>query len=574
MFQTSWKMLCDNHHANAFNGVDQIIQAILINKGIIHKADMEEFLSSKPQKTYHPFLMKNMDEVVVKIIRAIKEDKNIWIYGDYDVDGIASIALLIDFLSRFTKKLNYYIPLREEEGYGLNCDAIRDIKEKGADLIITVDCGSTSTKEVQLAKELGMEIIITDHHNLSDEVPACLILNPKQKDCHYPFKQLCGCGVAFKLVQAIQKTMDAPKSYLSDILDLVGLATVADVVPLIDENRTILKYGLKKLNEATRPGLKALIQMVGLEEKEITAGHIGFVLGPHFNASGRIDDARAGVELLLTRDQQRIIHLVKHLVSCNQERKRIQEKGLEICKNKVEEFYADDLFLVVDSEGIHEGVIGIVAGRIRDLYYKPTLIVTQSSEKGVFKGSGRSIDDMDIYEEMKKCADLFLKFGGHKNACGFSIEKDKLPVLRERLNEQAKEKKAKSPETFIKEVKIDCELKPSQLTEELVNALQKIEPYGMGNEKPQFLIRQLQVNNSPEAVMMGQSQEHLKLKGKSCIYDDILPVHAVGFGMAPFYVEVLNCPEKLDIVGFPKINEWNGYRNIQFMIQDMKSFMP
>lgn len=571
MFQTSWKMLCDNNHANSFDGSDQIIEAILMNKGIIRKEDMEEFLSSKPQKTYDPFLMKNMDKIVELIVRYIKEEKNIWIYGDYDVDGIASIALLADFLGRFTKKLNYYIPLREEEGYGLNCDAIRDIKEKGADLVITVDCGSTSTEEVRLGKELGMEMIITDHHNLSDEVPECLILNPKQKECTYPFKQLCGCGVAFKLAQALQKTMGAPKSYLSDILDLVGLATVADVVPLIDENRTILKYGLKKINQATRPGLKALIQTVGLEEKEITAGHIGFVLGPHFNASGRIDDARAGVELLLTQDKQRIATLVRHLVSCNKERKLIQEKGLEICKNKVEQFYADDLFLVVDSEGIHEGVIGIVAGRIRDLYYKPTLIVTQSADEEILKGSGRSIDDIDIYEEMKKCADLFLKFGGHKNACGFSIEKSKLGLLRKRLNEQAKEMKHNFPEAFVKTIKIDCELKPSQLTEELVAYLQKIEPYGMGNERPQFLIRQLQVNNSPEAVMMGQSKEHLKLQGKSTIYDDALPVHAVGFGMASFYIEVLGCPETVDIVGFPKINEWNGYKNMQFMIHDMKS---
>lgn len=572
MFQTNWEIIDIGNDLNECDrNISPIVQKILISKGIKSKEDMEEFLSIKPKKTYDPFLLKNMTEIVDIIIEHINTKKNIWIYGDYDVDGICSIALMVDFLSRFTKNLNYYIPLREEEGYGLNCDAIREIKENGGDLIITVDCGSTSVKEVELAHELGMEIMITDHHNLSDEVPKCLILNPKQKDCNYPFKLLCGCGIAFKLTQALQKKLDAPKKYLSDVLDLVGLATVADVVPLIDENRTILKYGLKKLNNPTRSGLKKLITAVGLDDKEITAGHIGFVLGPHFNASGRIDDAKLGVELLLSRDNQKIERLVNHLVSCNNERKDIQKNGLEICKNKVEQNYLEDLFLVVDSEGTHEGVIGIVAGKIRDLYYKPTLVVTKSSQEGILKGSGRSIDDMDIYEELKKCEDLFVKFGGHKNACGFSIEESKLSILRERLNKQAEQIKEKSPEVFIKTIQINCEITPSKLTEELVEELGKIEPYGMGNERPYFLIRKIKVNNGSKDVLLGKGQEHIKLKGKSQLYKDQKEVVAVGFNMAYKYTDHLNCPEVVDMIGVPKINEWNGYKNIQFMISDIRT---
>lgn len=488
MIETYWDILDDNGDFPMMGkDIHPIVQKILIHKGITDVEAMKEFLSPKPQRTYDPFLMKNMREVVDVIVAHIQQGKSIWIYGDYDVDGVASIAVLMDFLKRFTSNLHYYIPLRAEEGYGLNCEAIEDIKKQGADLIITVDCGSTSVKEVQLARDLGMEIIVTDHHNLSDTVPNCLILNPKQGDCNYPFKLLCGCGIAFKLAQGIQKTLDAPKSYLNDLLDVVALATVADVVPLIDENRTLLKYGLKKMTNCTRPGLKGLIEVLDLAEKDITTTHIGFILGPHFNASGRIDDARAGVELLLETDGKKIEALIRHLVTCNHERKTIQDKGLELCKIRVEKNYLEDLFLVVDSEGTHEGVIGIIAGKIRDFYYKPTLIVTEGHEEGIMKGSGRSIDGMDIYEELKKCSDLFIKFGGHKNACGFSIERDKLETLRRRLNEQAKRIKEESPEVFVKTIKVYAELKPSELTEKLLMELERIEPYGMGNEKPQFL---------------------------------------------------------------------------------------
>lgn len=574
MFQTSWEIINKGNHyvPRLHEKIHPIIQKILINRGITNDKEIKEFLSSKPKKTYDPFLMKNMNEIVQIIMRYIKEKKNIWIYGDYDSDGISSIALLLNFLGHFTQNLNYYIPIREEEGYGLNCNAIHSINNRGGDLIITVDCGSTSMKEVELAKQLGMDIIITDHHNLSDEIPDCFILNPKQKDCPYPFKSLCGCGVAFKLVQGLQRKLGAPKAYLKEVLDLVALATVSDVVPLVDENRTMLKYGLKALNHPRRPGLRALIEEIGLKDKEITAGHIGFLLGPHFNASGRIHDASVGVELLLTKKKAEIHQLVKYLIRCNQERKILQEKGLEICKDKVEQLYLNDLFLVIDSGSIHEGVIGIIAGKIRDLYYRPTLIVTQSSEEGILKGSGRSIDDIDIYEEMKKCADLFIKFGGHKNACGFSIHRDNLQALRKRLNEQMQEIKHQLPSTFIKTIKIDTQLTPSEITEELIEELRKVEPYGIGNEKPKFLIQQVQVDNERNVVAMGKSGEHVKFKDISNRDKESKAIDAIGFDMAEFYIKHLGCPETIDIVGFPNINEWNGYRNIQFLISDIKKF--
>ena len=568
MFETTWNILEENCKDIHMEGIHPVIRKVLSHKGIREITEIQEFLSLKPQKTYDPYLMKNMKEVVDLILFHIQERKNIWIYGDYDVDGVTSTALLISFLGNFTDKLNYYIPSRAEEGYGLNCEAISEIKRQGAELVITVDCGSTSVKEIELAKELGMDIIITDHHNLSGDVPDCLILNPKQKDCSYPFKGLCGCGITFKLAQALQKSLNAPKRYLNDLLDLVALATVADVVPLLDENRTLLKYGLKNMNSVTRPGLKYLIEAINLNDKEINSTHIGFVLAPYFNASGRIDDARAGVELLITLEEEKIKALAAHLIRCNHERKHVQEEGLKICKQKTEELYSEDLFLVIDSDGVHEGVIGIIAGRIRDLYYRPTLIITESSEEGVLKGSGRGIEGIDIYEEMKKCADLLIKFGGHKNACGFSIRQEKLTSLRIRLNEQMKAVMNDNPEVFTKKINIYAELKPEEVTEQLIGELKRIEPYGMGNEKPYFLVR---LKDGTEAQKMGKNQEHLKLQGSSSSCYQGRKFQAVGFGMAELYIERLGSPALVDLVGFPNINEWNGYKNIQFLIQDMKS---
>lgn len=571
MIETQWELFSDDENFTPLNnGLHPIVQRILYHKGITDPIEMEEFLSPKPRKTYSPFLMKNMETASDIILRHIEQKKNIWIYGDYDVDGIASISLLMDFLSHFTDKLNYYIPLRAEEGYGLNCDAIEEIKTNGGDLIITVDCGSTSVKEVALAKSLDMEIIITDHHNLSEEKPTCLILNPKQEDCAYPFKLLSGCGVAFKLTQALQQKLNAPKAFLNDVLDLVALATVADVVPLIDENRTLLKYGLHRMSHTTRPGLNYLIQSIGLGGKKISSYHIGYILGPHFNASGRIDDARAGVELLLAKAPQRIAALTEHLISCNDERKLIQEEGLALCRQRVEAYHRDDLFLVIDSEQTHEGVIGIIAGRIRDLYYRPVLVVTEGEEEGILKGSGRSIDGLDIYEVLKKCEDLFLKFGGHKNACGFSIEKKNLVPLRHRLNEQAEKIKRREPQIFKKTLRAYAALSPREITEDLVTALEKIEPYGMGNEKPYFLLPHVHINPSSDVSFLGKSKEHIKVKKNSQPNQGGRPFDILGFGMAELFTHRLGAPQSIDILGSPGFNDWNGTRSIQFIVSDMK----
>ena len=354
-----------------------LLESILSSKGIVNPEDIKEFLSDKPQLTYDPFIIKSMDKAVEKIKKHIEYGNKIVIFGDYDVDGIASTALLVEFIGILTNNIDYYIPNRFSEGYGLNKEAIRYIKkELEGQLIITVDNGVSSHDEVEYAKELGMDIIITDHHNPPDILPKCILINTKQKDDNYPFKDLCGCGIAFKLIQALQREFNISRKYLNRALDLVALATIADLVPLLDENRTITKYGLKSINANNRIGLLALREELGLKDRYINAGTIGFTIAPCFNATGRIEDARLGVKLLLETDLTKARIMGETLVKMNNTRKDIQEKGESHCMELAGKKYLNDDFLVLDGGNISEGVIGIIAGRIKDAFYKPTLVIT------------------------------------------------------------------------------------------------------------------------------------------------------------------------------------------------------
>ncbi|SKC84763.1 single-stranded-DNA-specific exonuclease RecJ [Maledivibacter halophilus] len=541
-----------------------IVENILHSKGITEKEEIEEFLSDKPQKTYDPFIIKNMTEAVGRIIYHINKRSKIIIVGDYDVDGVTATALLLQFFEAITKNIDYYIPNRFTEGYGLNLEAIKYMKEEmKADLIITVDNGISSVKEVDYAKELGLEVIITDHHNPPEILPNCLVIDVKQQEDNYPFKELCGCGVAFKLAQAIQKTLGLPKSTISRLLDLVTLGTICDIVPLIDENRTFIKYGLKRVNKNKRLGLSILRQVVGLKDKEITSGRIGFVLGPCFNAAGRLEDAKYGVELLLSNDISQATKLAQYLYKLNRERKLVQESGEGYCKDIVEKNYMNNDFLVVRADNISEGVIGIVAGKIKDTFYKPTLVVTKSDE-GHLKGSGRSISGINIYEEMKTCSDIFLGFGGHEMACGFSIEEDKLDELRSRLDFRAKRIKKENPDIFVPKLNIMTQISPDEFTIELINDIAKLEPYGMGNPKPLFMINNIRVDKT-KTKGCGAKGKHLKFVGKS----NNIVLDGIGFSLTERYRRVGE-PQSLNLVFSVDINEWNGNIKPQMIIEDFK----
>ncbi|WP_425448383.1 single-stranded-DNA-specific exonuclease RecJ [Dethiothermospora halolimnae] len=541
-----------------------VIENILLAKGITDEGEIEEFLSDKPKKTYDPFIMKNMDKVVEKIKYYLDNNKKIVIFGDYDVDGVTSTSLLVEFFRNVTDNIDYYIPNRFSEGYGLNKEAIKYVKEEmDGDLIITVDNGISSFSEVEYAKEIGIDIIVTDHHNPPEKLPECLIINVKQEDDQYPFKELCGCGVSFKLAQALQRTLNLPKGLLTNALDLVTLGTIADIVPLVDENRTLVKYGFKIINSNRRLGLSVLREIVGLKDKEITSGRIGFILGPCFNAAGRLEDAKLGVKLLLEKDKDNAIKLGNILYKLNKERQNVQEEGQKYCEHLVKEKYMDYDFLVLRADGVSEGVIGIIAGRIKDLFYKPTLVVTESDE-GYLKGSGRSIKGINIYDELVSMSDLFIGFGGHEMACGFSIEKDKLDELRERLNNRAKEIKSEDPNIFVPKLDIIAEIKPEDLTINLIEQVSKLEPYGMGNPKPLFMIKDVTVNNN-RTKGCGKTKKHLKFSGKK----NNIYLNGIGFSMAEDYNK-MNEPNAVDLAFNPEINEYNGKVSPQMIIQDFK----
>ena len=416
--------------------INPIIIQLLKNRGIDSEEEMLEFLSDKPQKTYDPFLLPDMEAGVDLILAEIKAGSRICIYGDYDADGITSTALMMDVLRKLTTddKLGYYIPSRFEEGYGLNMEAIKTIADSGADFIITVDCGSVSYEEARYARELGMRILVTDHHNITDVMADCLLINPKHPKSQYPFKALSGCGVAFKVAQGIQQKAGLPKSVLTEVLDLVAIGTIGDIMPLIDENRTMTKFGMRVINSGRRKGLTKLIEGASLKKGSVSSENISYIVVPHLNATGRIDDASQAVELLCRdlndREQDRI---VEDILKKNRLRKNLQDETFRACAENIDKDDLQDI-IIIKADGAHEGITGIVAGKIKETYYRPTIIVTPSGEDDRYlKGTGRSVEGVNLYQLLKTQENLFEKFGGHSGACGFLIKKEYFDQLKEGL---------------------------------------------------------------------------------------------------------------------------------------------
>ncbi|MDF2655442.1 MAG: single-stranded-DNA-specific exonuclease RecJ [Bacillota bacterium] len=543
------------------NDIHPIILEILKNRGITEESDLVEFLAEKPNRTYDPFLLKNLEAGVDFLLSAIKQERKICIYGDYDADGVTSVSLLMQVLSHLTTNLTYYIPSRFDEGYGLNKDAIDQIKRDGAELIVTVDCGSVSYEEVEYGKGIGIDFIVTDHHNINDKPADCILINPKQQDCQYPFKHLAGCGVAFKLAQGLQRKANLPKSMLTEVLDLVAIATIGDIVPLIDENRTLTKYGLGVIRAGKRPGLQKLIREVGLTSDKIKSETIAYIIVPHLNAAGRMLDARIGVELLTSKDEGTIVLHTAEMIRKNKERKRIQEEAFQKCKELIAEKLTQDLFYVIDADDIHEGIAGIVAGKIKEEYGRPTIIVTESGGDGFLKGTGRSINTLNLYELLKKNERLFLKFGGHSGACGFLMQSENLQILRKSLNDEIERLLQDNEALFDSELFVDLELEGKQVDKRLAMELEKLAPFGCENERPLFRVKGIKPNN---VSFMGTDKQHVRFsgtgvagRGLSCIL----------FQSAQTYSQHLLSGTLLDLVGYPDINEWNGESKIQFVLK-------
>ena len=539
------------------------ISQILENRNINSEEEIKLFTNPSLDYLRDPFLMKDMGKAVERIQKAIESKERIWIYGDYDVDGVSSTSLLLRYFKSIDFDVKYYIPNRLEEGYGINKEAIEYIGSEGCDLMISVDCGITSVDEVEFAKELGIDVIITDHHECQSEIPnAYAVVNPKQDDCNYPFDMLCGCGIAFKLIQALTPE-EVFKETVYDYIEIATLATICDIVPLVDENRIIVKNGLKAMKKGYNLGLSELIKVCGVDKEKIGSSHIGFTIGPRINAAGRLGFSDLGVELF-TADNQDIAHeIALALDEKNNDRQMIEMKIHHEAEMIIKDdpSYQDDKVIVLAHEGWQHGVIGIVASKLTEKYYKPTILMC--IEDGEATGSARSIKGFSIFDALNECSDILTKFGGHEQAAGLSIKAEYVPELRKRINESADLNLTE--EDMIEEIKVEYELDEESANFDLIEELRKLEPFGMSNPTPKFILRDCILR---DMRFMGQNRQHIKLEiEKNNVFE------CVGFNAAHL-IDGLKNGDRIDVLFQLDENTFMGKRKLQFLIKDLRLAYP
>ena len=557
-YAKKWKLLPDEStrsvELSQRIGITPFTATLLLHRGIEEEKAVKAFLHPEKQPFYDPFLLKDMDKAVVRVEEAIKQKEKIFIYGDYDVDGITATSLLCCNLRKLGALAEYFIPHRQKDGYGLHTETLDEIIEKGADLIITVDCGISAIKEAAAIQD-EVDLIITDHHLPGEKLPeAIAVIDPHRVDCNYPDKNIAGVGVAFKLCQALWKKCKGV-SFEGD-LEIVALGTVADIVPLLGENRKIVQLGLKRLAQTSRPGLQALLAVTELQNKEITAGHIGFVLAPRLNAAGRLSTACRGVELFLEEDWDKAQVMAKELDEANKERQAIEQEILKAAEKQVEEIDIKKAHvLVLHGENWHPGVIGIVASRIVERYYRPTIIISESS--GLGKGSCRSIRGFHMFEALTACKKLLQGFGGHAQAAGLTIRSEDIAAFREELEIYAQA--VLQEEDYIPILDIELELPPDKISDRLMSEIKLLEPYGMGNPKPLFSCHGARGNY---ARQIGKEGQHLKftIDGLTSSID----VLAWGQGDKASLIN----RERIDIAYFPEYHVWKEKRSLQLMMED------
>ena len=549
-----------------------VLAQLLLHRGISEGVAAQRFLEAKLSGLHDPELLPGVAEAARRLHQAIQDKRRICVYGDYDVDGITGTTLLWRCLQLAgATDAEYYVPDRLEEGYGLNEEALRKLQRSGVQLIVTVDCGITSTREAALAKEIGLELIVTDHHEFASELPdAAVLVHPRLPGSSYPFRELCGAGVAFKLAWAIcqqfsqaKKVSDHFKQYLLESVALVALGTVADVVPLLDENRLFVRHGLKSLRDSPTVGLRALLAAANLTGKELEAGHIGFTLAPRINAAGRLGQARLAVELLATSSEQRAADLARYLNEQNELRQKIEGRILREARELAEANY--DLektpALVLASEDWHPGVIGIVAGRLADRYARPVLLISLKERPG--QGSGRSIPNFNLHQALSCCGEHLLSHGGHAMAAGFKITHDAVAPFRERFCAQAAERL--NCQSLGHTIIIDAEVPLSAMTVGLVKSVQALHPFGQGNRRPVFLSGGLQVQGQPRLV--GQNERHVNFM----VRQQTGPaVRVIAFGMAERVDELMSQGGQCSLVYTPKINEWQGFTRVDLEVIDFQ----
>ena len=537
-------------------GISPILGGLLVQRGITKAQDAKKFFRPQLPDLHDPFLMKDMDVAVERLNKAMGKKERILIYGDYDVDGITSTTVLKKYLLDRDITVDTYIPNRLHEGYGLNKSAIEKIKEKGIDLIITVDCGISAIDEIEYVRSLGMDIIITDHHEVGEKLPnAIAVIDAKRKDNTYPFRSLAGVGVVFKLIQAISIKLDIkPEEYLK-YLDLVCVGTIADIVPLEGENRTIAKLGLMLIKVTKNLGLRELIKSSGY--KEIDSNTISFGVAPRINASGRMGHEEEALNLFLANNLESALEITKELNDYNTLRQSTEKNIYEEVVQKIEKNNLDENdSIVVGGNNWHHGVIGIVSSKVTDKYYKPSILL--SFEDDIAKGSGRSIPGFDLYESLTKCDDLLEKYGGHAMAVGLTLKKENFEKFKERFNKIAKESNIKELKPIIY---IDEELKLKDINMDLIKSLSILEPFGESNKVPLFLIKNLKID-SIRALSEGR---HLKLT----LRDENFVINAIGFDIGSL-AEEYRIGDKIDIVGTLEINSFNGFSSIQINVKDIR----
>ena len=538
------------------HNINELLARILLNRNINTDEKIIKFLHPKIEDLNDPYLFNDMEKAVSRILEAVNKKEKITIYGDYDVDGITSITVLKKFLDEIGAQVDYYLPNRLSEGYGLNQNALDIIRARGTQLMITVDCGISAYDEIEYAKSLGLEVIITDHHECPEILPTALaIIDAKRIDNKYPFNSLAGVGVSFKLIQAICMRLGLTSETYLKYLDVVCLGTVADIVPLVDENRIIVKYGLDTIKNTKNVGLKSLIETSGYNEIDSTA--ISFGLAPRINACGRMGQAELALKMLLTDSEEEAMEIAVNLQTMNKQRQEVEKVIMDDAVKIIEEnkLYNDNV-IVVGNEKWHHGVIGIVASKITETYYKPSILVCFEGDEG--KGSGRSVEGFDLHEALSACGDNLLKYGGHEMAIGLTLKKSEFSNFRKAIIEFAKDK---IPDDLMPVVKYDAEIRTKDISKDTIESLKLLEPYGEANHSPVFVYKNVKV----DSVRTLSNNKHLKLNVKegNCVFN------AIAFNMGD-KKDTIKMGDKVDILHYLELNRYNGYESVQLNVKDIK----
>lgn len=566
-------------------GVSPVAVRVMRNRGLTEEAEMRKYLYGTLDDLYDPRLMKGMEQAAELIVRKLKEGKHVRIIGDYDIDGVCSTYILLKGFQRAAKELSqrcsleagrysiekendaqidYEIPDRIKDGYGINESIIRQASADGVDTLVTCDNGIAALREISIAKQLGMTVVVTDHHEVPvDEYgqilpPADAVVDPKQDGETYPFHEICGAVVAWKLIRVLYEKLGIPESEWMDLLEFAAIATVGDVMKIQDENRLIVKYGLKKIGSTKNIGLRKLIEKNNLDIENLSAYHIGFVIGPCLNAGGRLKSAKVALRMLLAEDPERAGEMADELKELNDMRKDMTAKGEAEAIEQVEKKYMDDKVLVVFLPECHESLAGIIAGRLREHFHKPSFVLTRGETTA--KGSGRSIEQYHMYQGLCKVSDLLVKFGGHPMAAGLSLAEKDIDEFRRRLNADAE----LTEDDFVPKIWIDVPMPFEYVNEKIVQELKNLEPFGQGNEKPLFAQKSLVIRN---ARVLGKNRNVVKM---NLVTETGQPVDGLLFADGDRFLEEQAGRNMIDMIYYPDVNEYNGTRTLQAVIRNYK----